>query len=68
LNPPSAPSERIPPPRAVERGAEQKNLLFLLEKNWWRAQIRNRKEYFAWQRALASGGGAAISVQKFLLK
>ncbi|OGY62279.1 MAG: hypothetical protein A2745_00545 [Candidatus Harrisonbacteria bacterium RIFCSPHIGHO2_01_FULL_44_13] len=28
-------------------------------KKWWRAQIRNRKEYFAWRRALASGGGAA---------
>jgi hypothetical protein len=37
---------------------------------WWRAQIRNRKEYFAWRRALASGGGAERIgfFQEFLIK
>jgi len=33
------------------------------EKNFWRrARIRNRKEYFAWRRAVASGDGAASLV------
>ncbi|MBU2613172.1 hypothetical protein KJ925_01800, partial [Patescibacteria group bacterium] len=43
--------------------AEPSKILFsFLEEFWWRAQIGNRKEYFAWRRALASGGGAASFV------
>jgi len=44
------------------RGRAKQNILFLLEEKIWRAQIRKSEEYFAWRRALASGGGAASFV------
>ncbi|OGZ42914.1 MAG: hypothetical protein A2W41_02245 [Candidatus Ryanbacteria bacterium RIFCSPHIGHO2_01_45_13] len=46
-----------PPPRAVERGAEQKNFLFLLgRKNWWRAKNQKCKESFSARQAAVLGG------------
>ncbi|OGZ57699.1 MAG: hypothetical protein A2827_00185 [Candidatus Spechtbacteria bacterium RIFCSPHIGHO2_01_FULL_43_30] len=43
----------------VQSRAKQ-NILFLFGRIfWWPAQIRNCKEYFAWRRALGSGGGTA---------
>ncbi len=45
------PSERIPPP-ARQRGAEQKNFLFLFRRIfWWRAQNQNCKESFSARQA-----------------
>jgi len=52
----------------VQSRAKQNTLFLFRIIFWWRAQIRNRKEYFAWRRALASGDGAASFVQEFLIK
>jgi len=50
--------------------AEPSKILFSFFRRifWWRAQIGNCKEYFAWRRASVSGGGAASFVQEFLIK
>jgi len=56
-------------PAACSFRAEPSKILFsFLEEKNQRAQIRNCKEYFAWRRALASGGGAASFGQRFLIK
>ena len=50
-----------PPPRAIERGAEQKNFLFLLEEKIGGARkIKNVKKAFLRGRPTysAAGGGA----------
>ena len=53
-----------PPPRAIERGAEQKNFLFLLEEKIGGARkIKNCKESFSARQAAVLGGwrrGGAI--------
>jgi len=55
--------------RLLVQSRAKQNTLFLFRRIfWWRAQIRNRKEYFAWRRALANGGGVASIVQEFSLK
>ena len=58
---PSRPSVKIEAsPAACSFRAEPSKILFsLIGKIFrWRAQIPKCKEYFAWRRALASGGGA----------
>ena len=49
---PSRPSV-AQPPRAIERGAEQKNFLFLLEEEIWRAQNKKCRENFSARQAAA---------------
>jgi len=56
-----------PPPARSEQSQAKYSFPFR-RIFWWCAQIKNRKEYFAWRRALASGGGAASFVQAFLIK
>jgi len=52
--PPRPSRSEAPPPRAVEREAEQKNFLFLFRRIFWRrAQIRNCKESFSARQAAA---------------
>jgi len=65
-------TEASPAACSVRSRSQQKSFLFLLparrslgaggEEKIRRAQIRKSEEYFAWWRALASGGGAASFV------
>ncbi|PIP50680.1 hypothetical protein COX11_02860 [Candidatus Berkelbacteria bacterium CG23_combo_of_CG06-09_8_20_14_all_41_73] len=64
---PASQSE-APPPCSVRSRTPKKSFVFLLEEKIGRAQIKNCKEYFAWRRALASGGGAASLIHEFLIK
>jgi len=66
---PASEIKQRPFPPSVRSEQSQAKYSFLFRRIfWWRAQIRNRKEYFAWRRALASSGGAASFVQEFLIK
>ena len=64
-----------PPPRAIERGAEQKNFLFLLEEKIGGARkIKNCKESFSARQAPpprrgggGGGGGGVFCVTHHLL-
>ena len=56
-------------PSCSFRAEPSKTLFSFLEEFFGGAQIRNRKEYFAWRRALASGGWRRASAgQEFLIK
>src|SRR3989344_7790635 len=71
-------TEASPAACSVRSRSQQKSFLFLLparrslgaggEEKIRRAQIRKSEEYFAWWRALASGGGAASFVWIVLVK
>src|SRR3989344_3887625 len=54
------------PPPARQRGAEQKNFLFLFRrKNWSRAKQKSGEHFFAGHASGASGGGADSFVSDF---
>jgi len=64
-------TKRSPPPRAVERGAEQKNFLFLLEEKTGARKIKKCKENFSARQcrfAAQRQGGAIGFFQEFLIK